>query len=192
MLKKLFGTFVLGLSFFHSANAAITTYTSESAWVAAVTEFYNEPFDSTGLLATTGVTTTTGSIGAARANLSGSVWTDSLSGTSTTTFSFIPSDLIGLGGTWDTAPGGEGTGLIITLNLVGGGTASTSTFGPLDGGFFGVTSDERFTSMTISAGTNSGVAETFDLDDLHFAVPEPATMAVLGFGLVSLGVIRRR
>ncbi len=173
------------------AGPIITTYTSQAAFDAAVGQTFTEPFNSTGLQPFTGVVTSAGFIGPARGVLTGSVWNDrvTLSGGESTTFSYKPGDLFGAGALWDTSPAGEGQGLHLTINLVGGGTASVAQIGPIDGGFFGFTSSEAFTSFTITAGTNPGVAETFDMDNLQFApfaaaVPEPSTLAL--FGLTAL------
>ena len=182
---------VLTLSWAAASQASVTTYTDESAWIAAAGPYYNEPFDVGGLQSFTGVTTTNGSIGSARGSLSGSVWNDRIAGTDSTTFSYIPADIIAAGATWDTSPGGEGSGLTLTLNLAGGGTEQVAQIGPIDGTFFGFVSTDAFSSFSITLGPSSG-QETYDLDNLHFAVPEPASVAVLGFGLVALGRMRRR
>ena len=108
----------------------IITYTDESAWSAAVSaDYVTEPFDATGLQSFTGVVSSAGSIGPSGGLLSGSVWSDRVtaSGGESTTFSYLPDDLIGAGATWDGfRPGGEGQALELTLNLAGGGTRSQS------------------------------------------------------------------
>ncbi|MGD0898280.1 MAG: hypothetical protein ABR915_10630 [Thermoguttaceae bacterium] len=162
-------------------GGVITTYTSAAAWDAAVGNNYvTEPFNATGLQPFTGVTTTAGQIGAARGVLTGSVWTDRVDpGGATTTFAYKPGTVFGAGATWDTSPGGEGTALLI-VDLVGGGQ-TVAQIGPIDGTFFGWTSTVPFQSFEIASGTNGGVAETFDMDNLQFAtdtLPEPSGFAI--------------
>jgi hypothetical protein len=178
-----------------TAAAAITTYTSSSAWQTAVGTWLTEPFNNSGLQSFTGVVTDAGAINSNH-------WRDRVtpgSGGDITTFSYLLGTLSGAGGTWDTEPADEGTGIKITLNMTGGGTQTVSTIGPIDG-FFGWTSTQAFDSFTLSAGNHSGVAETFDLDNLKFAAtpappvptPEPGTLALVGTGLFGLGASMRR
>ena len=54
-------------------------------------------------------------------------------------------------------------------------------------GFFGVISTDAFTTVDVSSAN-----EIYSLDNLTYAVPEPATVAFCGFGLLSLIVLRRR
>jgi len=182
-----------------AASAGVVTYTDEATWEAAVSNnFVTEPFDSGGLQSFTGVVTTFGAIGPARGVLTGSVWTDFVdstyfSGPASTTFSYKPANLFAAGATFDTSPEGEGVGLDIILNLVGGGTETVAHIGPIDGTFFGFVSTDAFTSFTI---TNGGGFETFDMDNLHFEantnVPEPVTLSLFGAGLAGAIAMRRR
>jgi hypothetical protein len=177
-----------------SASAAIVSYTNEANWNAAVGYYVVEPFDSTGPKSFTGVNTSVGVIGGARGVLTGSVWLDKMvdEGTQSTTFRYKPGPLIGAGATFDSTPGGTGNGLLLTLNLVGGGTAVVGQIGPITG-FFGFVSSDPFDSFLITNGTSAGVAETFDMDNLKFApVPTPATIALLGLGLIGVGAARRK
>jgi len=174
-----------------AVTATITTYNTAAAWDAAVGNTYvTEPFNSTGLQPFTGVNTSTGSIGTARGVLTGSVWTDRVvEGGTPTIFTYLPGQVEGAGATWDTSPGGEGQGLLI-LDLVGGGTQTISQIGPIDGAFFGWTSNIPFSSFEIEGGSNAGVAETFDMDNLQFAtassVPEPVSATLLGAAAIGL------
>ncbi len=188
--------FGLSLLFAGTGHAAVITFSSQSAWDAAVSSYVTEPFNSGGLQSFTNVVSSVGQIGPARGLLSGSVWQDRVttSGGESTTFSYVPGALSGAGGIWDTSPGGEGQGLIITLNLVGGGNDVVGQIGPLDNGFFGFTSTTPFASFTITAGNNSGSAETYDLGNLSFApaVPEPSSVALVGLALLALAGLRWR
>jgi hypothetical protein len=195
MKRYVLGLAILGLLFFgqaRPAGAAIVTYTSQAAFEAAVGTTFTEPFDSGGLQSFTGVVSTVGHIGPARGVLTGSVWNDrpTLSGGESTTFSYLPGPLLGAGALWDTSPGGEGQGLALTINLVGGGTESVGSIGPIDGTFFGFTSTDAFVSFTIKADGNPGVAETYDMDNLEFApqavAPEPATVSLLALGIAGM------
>jgi hypothetical protein len=106
--------------------------------------------------------------------------------------------MFAVGGLWNTSPVNEGGKINIVLNLVGGGTASVATIGPING-FFGWISDAPFDSFTLSTNNNLedpfsrpyGV-EHYTLDNLQIAaVPEPATLSMLGIALLGVGAIRR-
>jgi len=152
--------------------------------------FVTEPFNNAGLQPFTGVLSSTGSIQANH-------WHDrvTLGGGESTTFSYLYDTLRGAGGSWDTSPADEGQALGITLNMTGGGTQFVGQIGPINS-FFGWTSDAPFDSFTIRAGYNSGVAETFDLDNLSMATstptPEPATLLLVATALVGAPFVRRR
>jgi len=182
-----------------NANASITLYDNQAAWEAAVGSFATEPFNASGLQSYTGVVTSAGAIGPARGVLSGSVWTDrvTVAGGESTTFSYKPGSFYGLGAVFDTSPSGEGQGLAFNVTLAGGGTAYIGELYMVDGVFRGFTSTDPIVSMTITAGTQVGSAETFDMGNLEFgkttsAVPEPATMLLLGLGLAGVAVARKR
>jgi PEP-CTERM motif len=65
-----------------------------------------------------------------------------------------------------------------------GGSAAT--------GFFGIVSDTPLTSATISTFTDGGFVSDEGIDNVRTVVPEPATLSILGLGMLGLGAIRRR
>jgi hypothetical protein len=180
-----------------TASAAIITYTNQAAWTAAVSgPILVEPFNNYGPQPHTGGSTVNGTI-------SGNQFLDwVVVGGATTTGLVLPNPtpVMAVGGLWNTAPNGEGNGLLFTLSMTLGGTQTVGQIGPFNG-FFGWTSTEQFNSFTISAGSNPGSAETYTLDNLSYAqalaapqtpVPEPGTLALVGTGLAGLGLRLRK
>jgi len=187
-----------------AASAAITTYSTLTDWQNAVNAIpglttFSEPFNGSGLLPSTGVNPgSNGIIGPARGTgLTGSVWQDFVSrdGGGFTTFSSL-GPLRAAAANWDTTPNDDGQGLVIKLNLTGGGLQTVTELQAIHGSFFGFSSTLSFDSFTISAGTGPNLAETFDMDNLKMAVlptPEPSTLLLVGTGLTGLaGMVRRR
>ena len=73
------------------------------------------------------------------------------------------------------------------------GTAPLSTSGAACGVFVGFSrpSSDIF-SIQFGPSSSTPGSDAFAIDDLTFAAPEPATLALLAFGLAGLGVVRRR
>lgn len=180
---------VFGLSL--QANAATTIYTDKASWEAAFFSVTTEDFTDSALNAGVSVVSDAGSV-------TGGIWSDRLvpSGDSTT-FSFA-SAIFGFGGDWDLAgPAGQGTGITLTLTLLAGGTEVLTTEIPRStaGTFWGFVSDVAFTDVLLTAGTQSGVAETFHLDNMVYSaspVPVPAAVWLFGSGLLGLLGVRRK
>ena len=180
MNMKLLGAAVAMALSASAAQAAVTTYSSEAAWGAAVGSFATENFDDTTLNAGLSFSSTNG-------NISGGVFNDvvNLSGAETTwTFA---SAMSAFGGTWNLTPGGLGTGLA----FYNGATLVGSITTELNGAFFGFVSTESFTSVKIT-GSGGCCQETYTLENMVYAVPEPGTLGLLGAGLVALVGGRRR
>jgi hypothetical protein len=186
-----------------NAPAAITTYTDLTLFNAAITSSgastQLEPFDAGGLSSFTHVATTNGGITPATGFLSGSVWHDAVSrllGENATFSCTLVGAMRGAGAFWDTSTNAHAQGLILTVNYpasAGGGFQSFAQLQQVNGTFFGWISTIPFQSFTITAGTGPGGLEGWDMDNLTFVVPEPATLAVVAPALIwSIGVARRR
>jgi hypothetical protein len=183
---------MLGLTI--QVHAATTVYTDKAAWESAFSTVATEDFSDTVLNAELSVVSDAGEV-------TGGVWHDRVvPGGDSTTFSFATA-IFGFGGDWDLAgPGGMGTGITVTLSLLAGGTEVLTTEIPrsIAGSFWGFVTDVAFTDVVLTAGTQSGVAETHTLDNLVYssspvsAVPVPAAVWLFGSGLLGLLGVRRR
>lgn len=173
------------------AGAAVTFYTSQSAYTAALATSTTETFSATPL--TSGLTYASDA-----GSVTGGLFADRLvNGGASTTFSF-GGDVNGFGGLFDETPGGFGQGIAFTLTLANGTQVALSQ--QLDGdagSFFGFISTDAFTSVLLTGGVSSGVAETYNVDNVQFgsttaAIPEPASVALMLAGLGLVGVAARR
>ena len=153
-----------------------------SDWEIAVGSFNEEDFS--GGLSDFSITTT-GSHSVF--NMVGDL-SDRLTSNNSTIITFN-SDVTSFGANWDLSPRGQGLGIQIDVNGILLALEIPRNF---TGEFFGFTSDTAFSSIILTSGTQAGIAETYNADNFVYSVPEPATLALLGLGLVGFGVSRKR
>lgn len=191
-------------------QAATTIYTDKSAWESEFSAYSTEDFSAyDGAFVQVfnptlqnGVSVTSDVGFAGSLYYEGGHWHDELSKDglapgNKTTFHFS-SGIFGFGGDWDVAHGLPGTGITLTLSLVGGGTEVVSTEIPNDLGgdwtydFWGFASDVAFTDVLLTTGTQGDLPlkiETYHLDNMVYSaapVPVPAAVWLFGSGLIGL------
>lgn len=185
-------TFIVFIAATVSATT-ITTYTGFSDWETAVGTYELEDFSDNLLVdGLSFVSTSDGEV-----DTGGYFYDRPTANNGGTTWSFN-SDVFAFGGLWDLAgPNSKGMGLLLTMT-----DGATTFLAPeisrnTSNTFWGFTSDMSFTSVSVAAGTQSGIAETYHVDNLVFAetsspVPEPATMILFGAGILGLAGSRLR
>jgi hypothetical protein len=170
------------------ASATITVYANNKAgWEAAVGSFDIEYFDDAVLEPGVSVTSDVGYV-----DTTNKLWWDQLNGSDDTLWSFAK-PLYGWGAQlWNPAgPGGPGSGVRLYADGV---LVPQEVPNNYSNQFFGFVSDVPFTQVLMTEGTDpSGWRETLHMDNMVYAaVPEPATLLLVGIGISAVFVRRRR
>lgn len=79
-----------------------------------------------------------------------------------------------------------------TVQNLASGFAGNGFQGPAGSAYVAVTSDTPFSTLSLTSGTISFEAAGIAASRTAFAVPEPATFALMGLGLIALGATRMR
>ncbi len=178
-----------------AANAGVIYYTSQAAFAAAVPDYTVEDFnDSTLAPRLASITSTAPEFAypyTASYAFSGQlVMHDRPTPSAFTVFTFS-SPMVAFGAFFDLAgPGGEGIGIKVTLD--GSTLLGTEIPSSTAGTFWGFTSDTPFTTVRFNGGTQTTGVETYEMENLQFAAPEPSTFLMLGCGLLGLASLTRR
>lgn len=182
------GLFTASIGVSHAIT--INQYTNFTDWSNAVGAYVTEDFNDNVLASP--LQSITGDDVSINGTVAGKLW-DVIDKNlnQDTTFTFSPG-VFGMGGFWDlSGPGGPGTSIVAktSTSVFDLGTIPSSTGGT----FWGFTIDEALTDIYFIEGPQYALGvETYTLDNMVMAVPEPGSLALLGAGLLGLGFCRRK
>ena len=187
---------VVGMMFASSVNAAsVWFHNSLASFEATHVSGSLEQFEDATLNSGLSITSSNGAV-----SISGGVMNDRLTRASgnTTTFEF-GSAVNAFGGIFDLGVAGFGQGIEFTIQAFLGSSEVLSQ--QLTGnGFFGFITDgstNLFNKVIFTAGSSSGSAETYTLDDLRYGlhtapVPVPAALFLFAPALLGFLGLRRK
>ena len=154
------------LTWSNAKAVSITDYNSAASLEGALGSYSIEDFSRSTLNPGVSVATVEGQV-------TGGLWADRLvPNTESTTWAFS-SAITAWGADFDFTPGGPGTGINITLDFYGGGSLLAHTIlNPSSSeafvGFYGLISSVPFDRVVLTAGPQSGNAETYNMDNMIY------------------------
>ncbi|EXJ16631.1 hypothetical protein [Imhoffiella purpurea] len=178
------------LAWTQDISASTIVHTDKSSWksqVLALTHaFQTEDFNDATLNAELTYRTRVGGVYQPEhgAGDDGGVWKDRVAKPShhyaelTTTFE-ISGGAYAIGGNWDMTPAGHGSHVAISLLDVTGQVISSHEIPYLQGEFWGVVSDAKFSSVLLSSyhDANDLIQETYYLEDMVYSWDGPSPRA---------------